>query len=541
VETIHLCVLLGGVDNSGSGRFAQYLAPRLPQRREYVFTEKVDPDNVTDQDVKWALATVEGVLGDFAKIDNGRWQAGNNAGLKVGHVAWALVGHFGGPEQAHDYVVGRFLHACQANGWLDKRGEVSATKTFDYGFFDGAQEPKERPVTEHGVPAPLAPTDWFMQEWRGSKAVESTDTVEPPSERPVTEESVEDDAWELQPLSAVVSERPRWVWNPNGTGGMQLATLGILVGSSEAGKSTMARFFCAGFTRGTIVGEWHATPVSVLYYASEESFENVIKGSLQAHGADMDRVFRHPDGAIKGIADEKKIIATCRRYGIKVIVLDPLITTFDNSTNGDKTAEVRRELEAWHRIAVAIEGIVIGIAHSKKEFRGDALASINGSVAFGEVCRWAFFFVRDKDDAGHRVMSQCKSSVGSGGVHLDYEIHGVKLVDDSGEPMEMGAVTLKGESETTAEQVAWRNSEKPKSGDGASTELEVMEWLNTLLKDGPVRSVDAESHPDNIWAKNTVSKYRKKAGIESKRVDGSWYWATAEQVATGTEPHKEQS
>jgi hypothetical protein len=56
-----------------------------------------------------------------------------------------------------------------------------------------------------------------------------------------------------------------------------------------------------------------------------------------------------------------------------------------------------------------------------------------------------------------------------------------------------------------------------------------------------VRSVDAESHPDNIWAKNTVSKYRKKAGIESKRVDGSWYWATAEQVATGTEPHKEQS
>lgn len=260
-------------------------------------------------------------------------------------------------------------------------------------------------------------------------------------------------------MSEVRSEAPAWGWEFDDGGRILKGGLTLFAGRPSAGKSTTARWFAAGWSNGTIAGCWEGKPVNVLYVATEEAWNHAVKPSLQAAGADAERTkFIKRDGEptrVAAVNDEANLVRLLQAYEVRVIVLDPLMSSLAPGTNTDKSSEVRESLEAWGRIAEAIDGLVLGIVHLIKSPKGgDVLAAINGSSAFGEVARCAFGFAVDNEaEDGSRVMSQVKNSSGVSDLNLAYKVgtHPVKL--DDGKTAEVARFELIGPTDRTVREL----------------------------------------------------------------------------------------
>ncbi|BBY33368.1 hypothetical protein MMIN_14290 [Mycolicibacter minnesotensis] len=265
----------------------------------------------------------------------------------------------------------------------------------------------------------------------------------------------------LRPMSTVIDDVPTLAWEPKpGYPGIAVGTLVIFGGRPAAGKSTTARWFGAEATNGTLPGAWYGTPVSVAWIGTEESEVYMMKPGLRAAGADMDKVvipevqFESEDGTdtvsilrhlnMQALADEFKA------HGIKVVVLDPLMSVVGSATDVNRSNEVRARLEPWVKLAEAIDGVVIGIAHLKKSFTGDVVAALNGSSAFGEVARSIFGFAKDDNaEDGTRLMTHAKSSIGPEGLSYTYTLEPVEVTTDSGKTAAVSRFVLGEETDRT--------------------------------------------------------------------------------------------
>jgi RecA-family ATPase len=211
----------------------------------------------------------------------------------------------------------------------------------------------------------------------------------------------------------IKDRRPQWAWEYEGYGRLMQDTLVLFAGRPDAGKSTAARFFAAGYTNGTIDGCFLGEPQNVAYIAAEESLEVMVKPSLRAVGADMTRI-HFPEVQINGQqarllsnVDEQALTADFLQRGITVVIVDPVMASIGSAVDINRNNETREFLEPWARMAEAINGLVIGIVHLVKAPGGDIVAAINGSSAFGEVARAIIAFARDpQPDDNECVLSQ---------------------------------------------------------------------------------------------------------------------------------------
>lgn len=266
----------------------------------------------------------------------------------------------------------------------------------------------------------------------------------------------------LRPMSEVKDDVPTLVWEPKpGYAGIAVGTLAIFGGRPAAGKSTFARWFAAGATNGTLPGAWYGTPVSVAWIGTEESEVYMMKPGLRAAGADLTKVVI-PEVQILHHDDDSTVISILRHLdlaaladefnsaGVKVVVLDPLMSVVGSQTDVNRSNEVRARLEPWVKLAEAIDGVVIGIAHLKKSFTGDVVAALNGSSAFGEVARSIFGFAKDDNaEDGTRLVSHAKSSIGPENLSYTYTLEPVEVVTDSGKTATVSRFVLGEETDRT--------------------------------------------------------------------------------------------
>lgn len=256
----------------------------------------------------------------------------------------------------------------------------------------------------------------------------------------------------LRPISSVKDDVPTLAWEPEpGYPGIAVGTLAIFGGRPAAGKTTCARCFAAEWTNGTLPGAWHGTPVGVAWIGTEESEVYMMKPGLRAAGADLDKVvipevqFDHDSDAVSVLRhlDMQALAAELKAAGVKAVVLDPLMSAVGSQTDVNRSNEVRARLEPWVRLAEAIDGVVIGIAHLKKSFTGNVVAALNGSSAFGEVARSIFGFAKDDNaDDGTRLMSHAKSSIGPEDLSYTYTLEPVEVTTDSGKTATMSRFIL---------------------------------------------------------------------------------------------------
>ncbi|WP_341684193.1 AAA family ATPase [Nocardia farcinica] len=300
---------------------------------------------------------------------------------------------------------------------------------------------------------------------------------------------------------------PTWAWHYGGGGRIAVGTLGLFAGRPGAGKSTAGRWIAAQASNGTLEGCWFGRPVNVAYIAAEESLKYVVKPSLRAAGANMRRVFLprvEMDGKeVRLSAAHAEILAgQLVAHDVRVVIVDPLMSTLGGKVDINRNNEVRDLLEPWAKLAEDIDGVVIGIAHLRKSGNGDVVAGINGSSAFGEVARAVFGFAKDPESPdGDRIMSQEKNSMGQEDLALTYRIESQKVTTDSGDSAEVARFAIIGASDRTVGDVL-RTPDSDTETTGARTEAEA--WLRLYLAGG--REVDAAE----------VKKAAKDAGISER-------------------------
>lgn len=330
-------------------------------------------------------------------------------------------------------------------------------------------------------------------------------------------ESVTDDICKITLTAAarVLDDVPVWAWSYNGKGRIQLGTLALYAGRPGAGKSTHARWKAAGYSRGTLDGCFCGQPVNVAYIAGEESIKYTIKPGLRAAGADLDRIFfpsvkyaEHDMPLLAGrdeIALTKKFIAA----GIKVVFVDPVMSTIGSAVDLHRSNEVRPVIEPWARMADAIDGVVYGIVHLNKAATGDVVAGVNGSSAFGEVARAIFGFAKDPDsDDGIRIMSQAKNSTGDEDLALEYKIESTPITTDSGKSAEVGRFVIIGDSDRTVGDVLRQAAAQPSRRSGRT--LDILTYVLTSNEPVSPKDVAEELQINN----DTAGKYLRRLADE---------------------------
>lgn len=338
---------------------------------------------------------------------------------------------------------------------------------------------------------------------------------------------------------------PVWAWSYDGKGRIPLGALALFAGRPGAGKSTGGRWIAASASTGTLAGHWEGCPVNVAYIAAEESSKYVVKPGLRAAGADMNRVLI-PKVDIDGEEvrflsshDMADLIDLMLLHEVKLVVVDPLMSTIGSKTDINRNNEVRSLVEPWAKLAETIDGVVLGIAHLNKSGNGDVVAGINGSSAFGEVARSVFGFAKDPNsDDGDRIMSQEKNSIGEEDLALTYKIESKEVVTDSGKTAEVGRFVIVGNSDRSVGDVL-REATRP-AGEGGSTTEELDAWLGAMLSDGAVLATDIYSAADQAgFTKDKAKRAKARLGIRAFRPEnpGPWWWekagsATAPVIAT---------
>lgn len=342
----------------------------------------------------------------------------------------------------------------------------------------------------------------------------------------------------LRSYDDIDDDVPTWVWTHGDNGRIPLGALTLFAGRPAAGKSTAARWFAAQVTRGTLPGEWHGTPHNVAYIAAEESSKFAVKPSLRASGADMRRM-KYPElvTCAETIDEDAKVnyvptsamsmfAQVLRDNDVKLVIVDPLMTMLGGGTDIYRNNEVRERVQPWVDLADQIGGVVIGITHLNKSVTGDVLAAVNGSSAFGELCRAAFGFAQDPDaEDGVRVMSQVKNSLGVEDLSLTYTLTPELVTTASGKTAEMPKFTILGESDRKVGEIL-RAASAPASRDGDDADevkMIVFDFLQSRGGTAPSGDVLKATRAAGL-NDGTVKNRRKAMGVKTKKTSDGWVW-----------------
>lgn len=345
----------------------------------------------------------------------------------------------------------------------------------------------------------------------------------------------------LKSFADVGDRMPGWAWTYGGHGRIQLGTLTIFAGRPGAGKSTAARWFAARITRGELEGAWYGKPQNVALITPEESVEFAVKPSLRAAGAGMGRVF-YPEVTAGGEAaslmareDEAALTEALIDADIRVLVVDPIMSTLGASVDINRNNEVRNYLQPYSRIAERISGVVVGVAHLKKGAE-DVVAGITGSSAFGEVARSVFGFAKDRDSPDERIMSQAKNSAGREDLSIIYTLESAYVDTDDGGSSECAVFKMARDSMITVEDML-------ADGGGVHTKIQAaVTWLSDyLMLEGPTPfkqiKIDATKEGFSESALQRASRILR-VWKENRSIDGAprisvWVlpaWRQAEQA-----------
>jgi len=349
----------------------------------------------------------------------------------------------------------------------------------------------------------------------------------------------------LRSYEDIDDDVPTWAWTHGDHGRIPLGALTLFAGRPAAGKSTAARWFAAQVTRGTLPGHWHGTPHSVAYIAAEESLKFSVKPSLRAAGADM-KLVKYPELITRTEdIDEARVnyiptsamsmfAKVLRDNDVKLVIVDPLMTMLGGGTDIYRNNEVRERVQPWVDLADQIGGVVIGITHLNKSVTGDVLAAINGSSAFGELCRAAFGFANDTEaDDQSRVMSQVKNSLGVEDLSLAYALTPELVTTASGKSAEMPKFTILGESDRKVGEIL-RAASAPLDRDGDDGDEVKMIVLDVLSANGgsaPAGEVLKATRAAGISDK-TVKNRRKRFGVDTRKTADGWVWTIDQGPAT---------
>lgn len=328
-------------------------------------------------------------------------------------------------------------------------------------------------------------------------------------------------------LSDVEPERLSWLW----PGRLPAGKLVVLDGDPAVGKSTLSVDLAAHITTGAPWPDGERCPRGgVLILSAEDGLADTIRPRIDAAGGDPSRVhalteIRYDTDAGESrtrpptLADISDITAAIASAAATLVVIDVLMAYLPGRVDSHRDQDVRGVLAQLGDVATAMGATILLLRHLNKASGGSPLYRGGGSIGIVGAARAAFLAAHDPDDDDRRVLACTKSNLAAMPPALAYH-----LVDSP--QHHCARVEWLGHHDASAADLL-------RSYDGDEDQRterdEAVDWLICYLADrgGRAAARDAikAAMRDGI-AKTTLTKARKRAGVESTKAGfgGGWVW-----------------
>lgn len=315
-----------------------------------------------------------------------------------------------------------------------------------------------------------------------------------------------------------------WLW----PGRFALGKITLLTGEAGVGKSMLTCDMAARISKGSAFPDGAVSTLGdVFFIGCEDGAEDTVRPRLDAAGADVDRIHLISGPKPKGQEFALPIdltrhmqqlhILLSKYPNAKLLVIDPIMDYLGDRTNSDKATDVRHVLSPLRMLAEHHGVCVVILNHLNKSGRSSKTRSL-GSGAFVQVARIELRVCEDLEDATRRLLLPVKNNLAAA-TGLAYKIESAK----NGQGY---AVWEDGTVDTTIDEV-----ESNGVGQVASSLTEAIDWLRSLLSDGPVTASEAfaKSKKDGI-SDITLKRAKKKLSVQVKQRDNKWWWMLPGQV-----------
>jgi putative DNA primase/helicase len=332
---------------------------------------------------------------------------------------------------------------------------------------------------------------------------------------------------EILPGSAFKPEQIRWLWRD----WLALGKFHLLAGAPGTGKTTIALSLAASISSGQrwpddsdgLLGD-------VLIWSGEDSVSDTLLPRLLAAGGDPARIHfvnssrDHGKSRPFDPATDMPDLAEAARLlpAVRLLILDPVVSAVTGDSH--KNTETRRGLQPVVDLAAELDCAVLGITHLSKNTGGrEPLERVAGSIAFGAVARVVLATVKPADTEAPRRLVRAKSNIGpdTGGFEYTLLAAPVPGHDFHAQRVDWGSLLEGSARELMA-------VERLDETDSAVEEAE--EFLNEMLRDGPVRAKEIEDarKASQEYSSAAVRRAKKSIGIVTTKVgygrEAYWTW-----------------
>jgi hypothetical protein len=317
------------------------------------------------------------------------------------------------------------------------------------------------------------------------------------------------------PLSQLPPAQIDWLWLHRLAPGKPT----LLIGDPGVGKSYLALDLCARPSTGRAWpdGSLNPGPANSLVLNAEDDNRDTLGPRLLGLGADLSRVFvlhRHETGLDQplGLPSGASLLdALLEQSRARLLVLDPIVSFLDASTQVTSDQSVRRALEPLKALAEKYRCVPLLHCHMNKNAGHRVLYRALGSIGFTAACRSTWLLARDPQQPGVCVLAQAKNNLAPRQPSLGFQLQ----LGPSGMP----ALDWTGISALTAEQLLAADS----GGNRAS------QFLRGFLAEGPRTSMEVwTASQDECLSKRALLRAKEDLGVRSRpgyRGEGRcWYW-----------------
>jgi AAA domain len=337
----------------------------------------------------------------------------------------------------------------------------------------------------------------------------------------------------------IATKQIQWVW----PGRLPNATVAILEGDPDGGKSTIASVLSAAFSVGATLPDSRddalpafSGPVNVGYVTAEDDPAVTLIPRFLTAGGDPRRLFFYEDVVTRGATDEgtaaellslpKHVAALAdwiRRRDLKVVTIDVLSAFTDEQVDSHNDASVRRMLTPLAQLAAATGCLILIIRHLTKGRGAKAIYAGQGSIGYGAAARSVLTAACSPTEPDGFVLAVTKGNLAPREWRstLAYSLTGAPYTFDDGTT----GTAAKLEWGDTVDLSADEALAHPEPGEGRSALAEAKEWLADHLKAGDVGATEVEHaarRDGHSWA--TIRRAKDELGVRSVKVGDGWKW-----------------
>jgi hypothetical protein len=391
-----------------------------------------------------------------------------------------------------------FHETCAENGWKAFRAKVEATSGKEKFYFSPRSLIIGEPQNEVLTPV--------VQKWKTFADIEPEELL--------------------------------WLW----PGKLPLGANTLFAGDPSLAK-TLILVDCAA--RGSVGDDFLDGVVNdngvfeTIVFSDEDDPATVITPRLMGMGADRSKIHLLPmvseqNGQERTFRLDKDLLKLREQLdafpNVRLVFFDPL-SNYYGSKNGNNEQEVRSVLMPLSKLAQEYNVSIVTVMHNSKTQGRSAMHKMIGAVGNAGVTRMGWTFVKDPQNADHKLMLQMKENLGKF-TGMRYRTKPVK-VTIKGKEIEVAGVQYLGISEAQADNIVMQSEDfKEKSVQPA------INLIKAHLTPGNVilAAVIVEQAGAQGISLGQLESARMKLGItKSKAGSGfSWIWPA---LVTGEEDH----